>query len=195
MERKAQHSPLAINSGRTGASLKQKGEEVFRNPENARALCRVDLQIHIVVLFEHGCKRRHHFVNSRYVWLFKYPVTVMKLLQLKAGNSCVEGPVYTSELGEAYRSTLCSFHHGVGNNPLQAESVSHYGYLAVWCVSEQNKWGVLRVLGWVSERNDRNECEEKRRKPWQPSIHSNLVLDCGPFWLLCISTELSDSEA
>jgi len=120
---------------------------------------------------------------------------IWTVLQFEAGHSCAEGPVCTSEVGATYRSTLCCLHHGVRNNPLQAESVSHDGYLAVWCVSEQNKWGVLRVLGLVSERNDRNECEEKRRKPWQPSIHSSLVLDCKPFWLLCISTERSDFEA
>ena len=62
--------------------------------------------------------------------------------------------------------TFCSLHHGVRNNPLQAESVSHDEYLAIWYGVSVNRTNEGYCSCWdgVSERNDRNECEEKRRE-------------------------------
>lgn len=103
----------------------------------------------------------------------------MTLLQLETGTPYIEDPLRTSVI--TYRGVFCSFHHGVGNNPLQEKSVSHKGYLAVWCVSEQNKRGFASILGGfqkeIAVTSENTMYWWKGGNVWEPATHRSPVSD------------------
>ena len=72
--------------------------------------------------------------------------------------------LYTSEVGGTYRSTLRSLQHGVGNNPLQAQSVSHDGYLAIWYGVSVNRTNEGYCACWGGVQKGMTVANVKRRE-------------------------------